>query len=95
MAGNVNIGQSNLYGGKSTGTPISIQFPGMRKGRKNPKHDPRIAPTGGYYTLQNLTFSQPLSALINNYYVGSRRAEGTVPQDAMTEDIHSYWWKMK
>jgi hypothetical protein len=96
MQGNTNIKQTNLYGGKSQGnTPIQVSYPGLAKNRKNPKHDPTIAPTGGYYSLQNLGFTQPLSALVNNYYVASKRATGTVPENAMTPDIHSYWWDLR
>lgn len=84
-----------MWGGKNQGAPMQLSYPGLSKNRKNPKSDPTIAPTGGYYTLQNLSFSQPLSALINNYYVAENRAKRAVPEEAMTPDIHSYWWDLR
>jgi hypothetical protein len=95
IQGNVNISQTNLYGGQAQKGPSQVAYPGLSKNRKNPKHNPTIAPTGGYYTLQNLTFTQPLSALVNNYYVSSKRATGTIPEEAMTQDVHSYWWDLR
>lgn len=72
----------------------TVQFPmiGSRPMRQatNPVHPP----IGGFFTLQNLTLQEPSRAFTNNLFVAENRAKGTVPENAMTPDVHSYFWSM-
>jgi hypothetical protein len=56
----------------------------------NPVHPP----IGGFYSLQNISLTEPSRAFHNNLFVATNRANGTVPENAMTPDVYSHFWSM-
>lgn len=69
-----------------------VQFPTLNQ--ENSGEDPRYVPTGGFYTeFPKLNIKEPARTFNANMQMAMRRANRTVPQDAMTKDIHSYYWE--
>lgn len=69
---------------------MSIKFPDFT----NPNPDAIHPPVGGFYTMQRLSVKEPAWTFSANALAAKQRAVFTVPQDAMTPDIHSEFWSL-
>jgi hypothetical protein len=66
---------------------------GKNKTDNQKRVSPVVAPTGGFFSgLQDVEITTPSRAFINNNQQAQMRAVGTIPQDAMTPDVHSQFW---
>jgi hypothetical protein len=71
-----------------------MSVPSLKTGTSNQRQiSPVIAPTGGFFSgLRDVTIAVPTRAFINNNMMAQQRAVGTVPENAMTPDVHSQFW---
>lgn len=72
--------------------PHSLQLPTLNQKKSGDALHP---PIGGFYTtLERLNISEPLRTFQMNEQAAQKRALGTIPENAMTPDIHSAFWSL-